>query len=195
MKIACLDIETLGTESNSVILSAAICFVDLESESFSINGLFENTLFVKFSVREQVEVYGRKTDRSTIDWWNKQCDIVKKNSFFPSKSDLPAKEGLTVLKAYIEEQCNPQETIVFIRGSLDQVATDSLCKAVEMEPLFPYHVYRDCRTYIECMSSTAKRGYCDVNPNIFQDYNRENIIKHRPQDDVVLDLAQIISCE
>ena len=194
MKIACLDIETMGTESTCVILSAAIGFADITKEKQSIEELRKNTQFVKFSVKDQVENYKRTIDKDTIAWWNKQCDIAKDCSFFPKKTDLTSKDGIAILRKYILEQCIPEKTYCFIRGSLDQLALDSLCRIVGEPPLFPFFVYRDCRTYIECCAENPRRGYCDIDDTKFTDYKRDAIIKHLPQEDIVLDLAMILSC-
>jgi hypothetical protein len=84
------DVETLGAESNSVILSAAIVYLN-PAEKHTWESLYENSLFVKFKVKEQVKEYKRVTEKDTIDWWNKQCDIAKKQSFYPNYKDLSDK--------------------------------------------------------------------------------------------------------
>ena len=44
------DVETIGTESNSVILSAAIVYIDISIPNHTWESLYENSLFVKFNV-------------------------------------------------------------------------------------------------------------------------------------------------
>ena len=193
-KICCLDIESLGVSSESVILSAAVAFVEVGKPEYLFQELLDNTFSVKFQVKEQVETYNRTIDKNTIEWWKKQTEVAKNFSFFPSKKDLSASEGISLFRKYIESNCDTNSIIVFIRGSLDQCALDSLTNQVGQQAIFPYSSYRDCRTYIECCAESSNRGYCEINQNMFPDYHRDNIWKHVPVHDCVLDLMMILSC-
>ena len=62
--ILCFDIETLGTESNSVVLSAAIVYVDLNA-NHTWESLYNKSEFVKFSVEEQIKKY-KKIGRAHV---------------------------------------------------------------------------------------------------------------------------------
>ena len=129
-----LDIETLNKRENSVVLSIAILHFD-ETVTYTYEELLKNTCFVKFNLKEQIEVYKRTTDKETIDWWKKQCDIVKNKSLIPSKEDVSLIEGLNIAKEYIKENSSGEE-IVWTRGSLDQFAVDSICDSAEVDYLF-----------------------------------------------------------
>lgn len=188
------DIESMGIESTSVILSAAILYVDL-SKQHNWTSLYENALFVKFSVREQVEKYKRTTDKGTIEWWNKQCDLVKQKSFFPSKNDMLAVDGISCMREYIARHCDRNTTYNFVRGSLDQICLDSLCTAMGEEALIPYANYMDVRTYVNVLATKAVRGYCDVPVELFPNSDRNVVLKHNPLDDIVLDALMILNVE
>jgi hypothetical protein len=71
------DLESLGVESNSVMLSLA-CIHFNPDDKPTYKELVDSAFFVKFSVRDQVENYGRKVDKNTLQWWEKQCEIVRK---------------------------------------------------------------------------------------------------------------------
>lgn len=185
------DVETLGTESTAIILSAAILYVDPKA-MHTLESLYSNTLFVKFKVKEQGELYKRSTDKDSIIWWNKQCDIVKEQSFLPKKTDLTAKEGIAAIKNYISSHCDKEHTIIWTRGSLDQVTIDSLCKSCGEELIMPYSNYRDVRTYVDLVATNSVRGYCSIDKEKVPDYDYNKIMKHNPIDDVVLDALMIL---
>ena len=193
MKIAVFDIESLGVSSESVILSAAITFGTIKDQ-YTTQELVDNTFFVKFNVEEQITKYKRTVDPDTGEWWKKQCDSVKKMSLIPSNKDLSAKEGIVKLSEFVKSQCDPATSIVFARGSLDQVCLDSLTKQTQEPIIFPYSNWRDVRTYIECMAEKSKRGYCEINKAYFPDYDPNRIIKHQPTWDCILDFMMILSC-
>ena len=155
--------------------------------------LYENTLFLKLSVRDQVENYGRTVDKRTIAWWAKQCALAKETSFIPKKGDLLAKEAVLCLRNYVNSQTSKvKEEIIWVRGSLDQTCTDSLFLAMNEELLFPYSNYRDVRTALDFIATHTTHGYCEVSSEYPGIWNRDVVVKHRPQDDVVLDALMIL---
>lgn len=189
----CLDIETIGCESNAVVLSIALVYFD-EKEKNTWESLNENAIFVKLSAKEQIENYNRTIDKSTIEWWKKQSDLARDFSFTPKKSDLTAKQGIDILKQYIKEQSKtPEKELIWVRGSLDQMAVDSLCNIMGEERLFPYWNYRDVRTFICFNTDTGAKGYAQIDEDLYPGtWNREVVIKHNPVHDIVLDCLQII---
>ena len=67
----CFDVETLGVESTSVILSYAIVYFDPDTRP-SYQQLLDKTLFVKLDAKDQIKNYKRTVSKDTIDWWSKQ---------------------------------------------------------------------------------------------------------------------------
>lgn len=102
------DIESLGIESTAVILSAAIVYFDA-SKNPSYQELLDNTLFVKFDSKEQVNKYGRTVSKSTLEWWDKQPEYSKEISFYPSDKDVSAIEGINTIKSYIASKPNAEK--------------------------------------------------------------------------------------
>ena len=190
----CLDIETLGCESTAVVLSIALVYFDESKEGHTWESLTENTVFVKLSAKEQIEKYKRTIDKSTIEWWKKQPDLPRHISFTPKNTDITAKDAIDVLKRYIKQQSkNPQKELVWIRGSLDQMAVDSLCNVMGEERLFPYWNYRDVRTFISFNTDTGANGYAQIDEDLYPGtWNKEEVIKHNPIHDIALDCLQII---
>ena len=180
------DIETLGTESTSVVLSASIIHFEF-GEKYTYQELVERALFVKFNASEQVEKYKRVITKESIEWWSKQAELPRKISFVPKKSDLPALEGIAKIKKYIKEN-GGAEQMFWARGSLDQMVIDSLCLAIGEERITQYNNWRDVRTAVDFLSESSKNGYCPV-----KNFNADlHVIKHIPQNDCALDIMMML---
>ena len=156
----CFDIETLGVESNSVILSMACVHFDPANKT-NHKQLRENAFFAKFDVNDQVHRLGRKIDRETVNWWKKQCKNARIASFEPDPMrdvtyELGYHRMLDWVKKFYEK-----DSWVWARGSLDQVVFDSITKQCGLEPVFPFNQWRDVRTAVDFLYNT-KNGYCRV---------------------------------
>ena len=181
-----LDIETLGTESNAIVLSAAIVYFDT-NEKYEFQSLLNSCVFVKFDAKEQKTKYNRTVEQSTINWWKEQNKEAKQISLFPRNDDKTALDGINILKHYIEQNQKEKQEICWIRGTLDQVCMDSLCKDLNVPFLFPYFVYRDVRTALDMTKETCVRGYCKI-----KDFDSSEVNKHDPVHDVCFDALQLL---
>lgn len=175
------DIETLGTESTSVVLSASIIEFDA-TKKYTYDELLSSAVFVKFNVKEQVQTYKRTIEKGALEWWKKQTEYVQSISLKPDSTDLSAIQGIQIIKDHI----SPNEKI-WARGSLDQMVIDSLCRNAGIESISEYNNWRDVRTAIDLMKDTANNGYCDV-PN----FNRQDVIKHHPSHDCAYDIMMLL---
>ena len=181
------DVETLGTESNSVLLSLACIYFDPNTKP-TYKELKDSAFFVKFSVRDQVDNYARKINKDTIKWWEKQCLNAKNLSYIPSNSDKPLQEGLLSLHEWVASK-NDDKCIVWARGSLDDIILQSAERQIKIEPVFSYSRWRDVRTAIDIFYN-SNNGYCEVNHPDFL-YERD-VTKHNPIDDCALDIMMLI---
>jgi len=177
------DIETLDTESTAVVLSAAILFFE---QGDDYETLLNKTLFVKLDSRIQIEDYERTVSKSTLDFWKTMHPAIRAASFDPSDSDLHPKQAIEKLYEYIH---NHGDALIWARGSLDQMVIDSLALKLDMDRIMPYNKWRDVRTGVECLCSTANNGYCEVNHPTFK---RHNVIKHNPIHDCALDAMMLM---
>lgn len=183
----CFDVETLATESTSVILSAAIVYFEPKSEP-SYQDLLDNTLFVKFNAEEQISQLKRIVNKSTLDWWKTQPDYARQVSFNPKKDDLTAEEGIDRIIRYMDRYPNPREQTMWARGSLDQVTIDSLCRQIDKPTISEYYTWRDVRTAIDILYGSSN-GYCGIE---HPEFNRDLVIKHAPYHDVCLDVMMLL---
>ena len=183
----CFDIETLGVESTSVILSYAIVYFDPDTHP-SYQQLLDNTLFVKLNAKEQIKNYKRTIDKDTLEWWDKQHEYVKSISFNPSSKDVSAEMAIQQLQQYVNKYPNNQSQTFWQRGSLDQVCIDSLCRALDLETVTRYTNWRDLRTAIDIIYGSTN-GYVDIN---HPEFDRNSVIKHVPYHDICLDVMMLL---
>jgi hypothetical protein len=188
------DIETLGIESTAVVLSAAIICFDPEKDSdISFRELVERGLLVKFDAKDQVKRLDRTMTKSTLDWWGKQGSYQQKLSFVPDASrDMISENGIEAIRKYINQYhrgADPQTMTIWARGSLDQMAIDSLALKAGVERIAPFNRWRDVRTAVDLMTD-SKNGYCTV-----RDLNRDEVVKHDPVHDCALDILMLLRGE
>jgi hypothetical protein len=158
------------------------------TDDMTYEEMIEKSIFVKFNAKEQIQKYNRTVSKSTLEWWSKQCDFAKNTSFIPTKNDVSAIDGIELLRDYLKVDPSPNK-IIWTRGSLDQMAIESLCNAVDVKPLVRYNNYRDVRTAIDILASTAENGYCKVN---LKDFTIQKVIKHDPVHDCAYDATMLM---
>lgn len=180
------DVETLGVESTCVVLSAAMVhFVPEERPTYQ--DILDGACFVKFDVKEQMAV-GRTASKSTLEWWKTQHEYVRKTSLDPSREDMTVENGMQVFYDYMAKFPNAKKQTMWARGSLDQMAIDSLAVKFGLEEITPYNMWRDVRTAVDIMYGTTN-GYVEVVHPMFE---RHNVIKHHPVHDCALDAMQLM---
>jgi len=182
------DVETLGKDSSSVILSMACLYFNPE-EKKSYQELIDSAFFVKLDAEDQMLRLKRTSKRSTIEWWSKQCDNARNKSFRPSVIDVTAEEAVESLRTWSTQFSNHNKCIVWARGNLDQLVLDSLEEQLEVKPVFYYSRWRDVRTAIDFIigspSGYAKVDYPGFDPAL-------HVTKHNPVDDCAYDAMQLM---
>jgi hypothetical protein len=182
------DVETMDVESNAVVLSAAIIKFELDDKK-SFQDYVKSACFVKFNVSEQVKEYKRSIAKDSVNWWKRQCEIAREVSFIPSADDVSAKQGIEILKKFIDDNGGP-DTLFWMRGSLDQMVIDSLCRSVNREVLAVFNKWRDVRTAVDLMASNPKDGYSKI-----KNFNTDTVLKHDPRQDCALDIMMLLHHE
>jgi hypothetical protein len=181
------DVETLGKESNSVILSMAAIYFKPEDKP-TPQELRDSAFFVKFDAKDQIKRLNRKVGRTTMEWWAKQCENVRKKSFNPSPEDVRFDEGYEAMRAWAKSKNDPK-CWVWARGNLDQLVLDSMEEQLGLNAIWKFERWRDVRTAIDFLYET-NRGYCDVDYPGFDP--SLHITKHNPIDDCVFDIMMMV---
>lgn len=181
-----IDIETLSHRENAVVLSCALTYFTTD-KTYTFEELVENTCFVKFNAKEQINKYKRGISQSTVDWWKRQSKEAKDISLKPYETDLSLLDGVSKLIEYKKKYSKGSE-IIFCRGSLDQFVLTDLFEQLEIPQLFDYYQYRDFRTAIECLKDNSEKGYCPVS-----NLDLKKVIPHHPVHDNCRDIMMLLS--
>lgn len=139
-----LDLETLATSPDSVILSfAAVKFnpFDLDEESD-----YKTNLNLKLNVDEQIDL-GRKIDDGTIEWWSKQPDAIREFAFDETNRTDLADFVIKLNKFVVATDCIWAQGPVF-----DIVILENLYRQIGIPVPWPYYTIRDSRTLIKALS-------------------------------------------
>ena len=179
------DVETLSKKSSSVILSFACIHFD-EEQQYTYEELLESAFFVKFDAVDQIKRLKRLSNASTVDWWAKQCDVVRKKSFVPSKNDVKFEDGYESFRQWAKSKKDPKG-MVWARGNLDQLVMDDMEEQLGIEPVFAYHRWRDVRTAIDFLTD-SDTGYCKV-PGFDP---QAKVYKHDPVHDCAFDIMMLL---
>ena len=185
------DVETLGKESNSVILSMAAIYFEPDKEP-SHTQLRDSAFFVKFDVQDQIKRLNRKVGKTTIEWWSKQCENVRNKSFKPRADDITFEIGYEAMRQWANTK-NDSKCWVWARGNLDQLVLDSMEEQLELKPIWPFSRWRDVRTAVDFLYGTTN-GYVEVDTPAWVEAfdSKLHITKHNPIDDCVFDAMQLM---
>jgi len=144
-----IDIETLGTRSNAVILSIGVALFDMK-------GTVEAVFHRRIDIQSCLDA-GLQVDGDTIEWWFKQEDKnIKKLVSMNTKRLKDVLEELTRLAMGINSW------YVWSHGSnFDLVLLENAYKAVGGKAWWKYSNVRDTRTLFDAANYkyTAKGGH------------------------------------
>lgn len=129
-----LDIETLSTDFDAVIISIGAVRFDLST------GIKGDTFYRKIDKQSCVDV-GLKINPETVDWWMNQDEKARQE--FLSKSDrISISDALIELSEFIE-----QDDFVWSNGaSFDLVILRSAYKACQIDLPWEFYNEKDVRT-------------------------------------------------
>lgn len=133
-----LDIETLGTSSNSLVLS-------IGAVEFSLSGATFRQFSINLPVLEQIINPAVEVDMDTIKWWKSQSEEAKK-ALLSKKPSKTVKEGLLAFAGFIKAFENP---LLWGNGcTFDNVILRNLFKSFNLEFPTPYYSDMDVRTIV-----------------------------------------------
>ena len=99
--VVVLDIETLGSVNNSVILSVGMVACDSHHD-YTFKELIENGYYAKLNVKAQVDA-GRKIHKDTLEWWGNQGTAAQ-HILKPSDKDMHWKNLRENMIAWLTKQ-------------------------------------------------------------------------------------------
>jgi hypothetical protein len=153
-----VDIETLGTHNDSIILTIGAQMFDPSLKGWETRPqrhihtgeTFSSYMNVRVDVDEQ-EALGRTTDQGTLDWWAKQSAEAQAESF--SEEDrLSLRESLTQL-VRLAEPCKR----VWSKGAFDFIILEHALEQLKMPIPWRFYHVRDCRTVFSLTPKLTQR--------------------------------------
>lgn len=184
-----LDIETLDIRSSAVVLSVGMTYIR-DNTPQSYEAILNNSIFIKMDVKPQIAM-GRTVGTTTVDWWGRQAEIVKKKSYYPSDKDVHPKDAFAILAKWLS-QYNLSSELVWARGGMDQLVMEDLATQLDLPNLVKYHVFRDVRTALEILYPLAKNGYVEVDDTKCLGFTIDKVLKHAPEHDCAYDMAMLM---
>ena len=144
IKNAMIDLETLATNPNAVVLTiGAVKFNPFTDE-------ITDKLHLKLDVDSQIEK-GRVTDERTLAWWGQQEESVKAKAFSP-EGRVDVGEALDKLTEWSKDTHR-----VWCQGpSFDFPILDSLYKQYDINKPWDWWFQRDARTVTSLVSENLK---------------------------------------
>ena len=131
-----IDLETLGTTADSVIMSIGAVKFDLEGDTVEDEG-FYSSISIDSNLKAK-----RRVNESTMIWWLQQSAEAQK-IFHEPKVHLPA--ALTELSGWLKSN----DWIVWSKGAnFDIPILEHAYKSIGMEPPWKFWNTRCVRTYM-----------------------------------------------
>jgi len=143
MKDIMLDLETLGTSNNAVIIQLGACYFD------RVTGEIGEKLLVNISPESCIEA-GLTMDASTVKWWIQQSKEAQ-NTLFKADTDL-----FNALENF--SKFAKKAKAIWSHATFDFVILMNAYKKSGRKPSFYYRSARDIRTLVDLGRPTeAKR--------------------------------------
>lgn len=169
MKDLMIDLETLATTPDTVVISIGACFFD------PIFGRSGATFSANLDIQSQLD-HGRRVSASTLKWWMNQSTEAK--SLFREET-WDIQDGLENFTAWVEAN-REQELYPWGNGSLFDIAImESLLHDYEQKVPWKYSDVMDLRTF---------RRFCANNTKV----DRAAGTHHNALDDALNQAAYVI---
>lgn len=172
MKICSMtDIETVGTKSNTGILSISSIIFDYDNPDQEY--LAEYT--VHLDIKDQMKRLKRSFDTSTMDWWKKQDPKVYKEQF---SGNVLLEDGLNGLIDFFNEQKPEWHWAKGTHFDMAILKDAMLSFGMENKFLKEFWTWQCCATVGRVISEELKNDWL-VN-NLTKKYNKEFGASHDP---------------
>lgn len=184
------DFETLNqNQQNGVVVSfAIICFSEKRytEDPYTYEELLELCHYIKFDVEDQVKNWNRKICKNTLQWWNDQGAVAKKQ-LKPSKDDVSIDTLYDFIQDITDHKSKNNIKKAYTRGNtFDPVFLQYLMAQMSKPDPFHWGATRDTRSMIEGMSF----GMNVTNSYIPGDLVSK-FVKHDPRHDIAMDVMRM----
>ena len=143
---ATIDIETLGTSPNTVVLTIG----GIKFNPHEDDGLHSD-FYYRLDADEQIEM-GRTVDEKTLEWWEKQDEEVKNEALDPNNR-VPVEETLRALNKWLVGVDK-----IWCQGPVFDIGIlENLYKQIGLHHNWPFYIIRDSRTLFSLMDKDPRK--------------------------------------
>jgi len=143
-----IDLETLGVEPDSVIMTLGAIKFDPFADTEPHSGLY-----LRGDVEEQTEKFNRSIDDNTLAWWSKQDQAIQDEAFGEHTDRVGVQEMLKQLNKWAVGL-----DYIWCQGpTFDFVILQSLYKEAQKPVPWNYWQIRDSRTLFAMMPSDPRK--------------------------------------
>lgn len=145
-----LDIETMGTGSNAVVVSISAIIFDMAT------GELGDTFEIGLDMKEQT-LKGGEIDQDTVNWWAKQSDEAKAELDRLDKKIVEV--ALERFNQWISDNFPaPSKIKLWGNGAtFDNVIVRNLFKRHDIKFVIPYYADKDVRTLTYLTKTNARK--------------------------------------
>lgn len=162
-----LDIETLATSPNSVILT----FGAIRFNPFVPDEEITQAVYFRLSVDEQTAL-GREVNDGTVAWWATQPDAVREEAF-SDEDRISLEQFTTELNKFV---ANAER--VWAQGPVfDIVILENLYRQLNKPAPWPYYAIRDSRTLLNALGDTRSFSKDDLHNALADAFNQANAVR------------------
>lgn len=148
---ASIDIETMSTRANAVVLSVGICFFE-DTKIQPFDEIVQNGIELFFDQKIQTDS-GRRIDAKTMMWWKEQgeeaqrclnpTDVIHPREFYRHFESFCMKADMNM--GWVQRYCK-----WYVRGpTFDISIMDDLFADHNVTPPWKYYLVRDIRTWLD----------------------------------------------
>lgn len=182
------DYETLSQDpvDGAIVSLAAIQFEEdrFLSNPYSYSELMDCTGMIKFDIKDQVQRFGRKIQKSALAWWKEQSEGAQKLIKPDPQNDKPLEDIYDFL---VHRFGLGTAKLVYTRNnSFDPVFTHTIFKQIGKINPMPYYIVRDFKSTI--MGLTWGHGIKD---SFVPDDVKDVFVAHDPIHDVCMDVYRL----
>jgi len=144
-----IDLETLGVEPNSVVMTLGAIKFDPFSDAEP-----HTPLYLRGDVEEQSEQYGRSIDDNTLAWWSRQSQSIQDEAFGEHQDRVSVQEMLR----HLNKWCVGLDYIWCQGPTFDFVILQDLYKNAQKPAPWNYWQIRDSRTLFSMMPQDPRKA-------------------------------------
>ena len=143
---ATIDIETLGTSPDTVVLTiGGIKFDPMEDDGL------HSQFYYRLDADEQIEM-GRTVDEKTLEWWEKQPEEIRKEAL-ETTGRVSTEQSLKALNKWLVGVDK-----IWCQGPVFDIGIlENLYKQIGLHHNWPFYIIRDSRTLFSLMDKDPRK--------------------------------------